>query len=278
LSTGNVRGAFDALKLGANPNGFISGSPMLRLAAPSVLSERLIALLLRFGAQPEILSSDGLDALQWCCTENHWLAACTLCEADHWPIDPRGLDARDSHGAHLACFAAATGRIGALRRMLGVRSDLARIFTPKGIDAFWHACESGNPQCARLLVQFCDPHGRYFDQSTPLIAACKLGDDMCIQTLLSKGANPNAYDEDGKTPLHWCAYSGSSTCVSMLCHAGSDPEQPDHQGSTPMELSLALRHFDVHHALVAQFECLSLSHLDYEAAQGRPSSARTGRL
>lgn len=280
LSTGNLRGAFEALKLGANPNGSISGEPMLRLAAAAPLSERLIGLLLRFGAKPEILSSDGLDALQWCCGQNHWLAACALCEAEHWPISPIGLDARDRHGAHLACIAAATGRIGALRRMLSARPDLTRLCTPKGIDPFWHACESGSLKCARLLARFCEPHSRYPDESTPLIAACKLGDALCVQTLLGQGARPSEHDEDGKSALHWCAYSDSSACASMLCQAGADPDQPDHEGSTPLDWSMALRHFEVHQAILAQAERLALSNdSDGEGeSQGQSSSGRSGRL
>lgn len=278
LTTGNGRGAFEALKLGANPNGYISGEPMLRLAASAPLSERLISLLLRFGAKPDMVASDGLDALQWCCAQNHWLAACVLCEADHWPISHHGLEARDRHGSHLACIAAATGRIGALRRILWARPDLARLRDPKGIDPFWHACESGSTKCARLLAQLCDPHSRYPDQSTPLIAACKLGDSLCVQTLLSKGSRSCEQDEHGKTALHWCAYSDSSACASLLGQAGADPDYPDHQGSTPLDWSIDLRHFDAQQALLAQVERLALSKGADGDDEGESSSGRSRRL
>jgi ankyrin repeat protein len=83
----------------------------------------------------------------------------------------------------------------------------------------------------------------YWDNK--LLEAAKNGDLIKVQTLLEKGANPNAEDDAGLTPLHYAADLGYVEIVKLLLERGADPKAKDNKGSTPLHWAAFFGHVDV---------------------------------
>ncbi|KAM8844174.1 ankyrin repeat and SOCS box protein 16 isoform 2-T3 [Spinachia spinachia] len=62
-----------------------------------------------------------------------------------------------------------------------------------------------------------DPGG-----NTALHDACAGGHDVCVQLLLSHGADPEALAADGCAPLHLCTSAQSFRCAALLVDGGAD--------------------------------------------------------
>ena len=56
---------------------------------------------------------------------------------------------------------------------------------------------------------------RTTDWDDELLEAARNGDLIKVQTLLEKGANPNAKDNNGWTPLHRAAFEGHVDVVRV---------------------------------------------------------------
>ena len=75
---------------------------------------------------------------------------------------------------------------------------------------------------------------RTTDWDNELLEAARNGDLIKVQTLLEKGANPNAKDDDGKTPLHNAVKEGHVEIVKLLLEHGANPNAQDDGGLTPL--------------------------------------------
>ncbi|KAM9779922.1 ankyrin repeat and SOCS box protein 16 [Neosynchiropus ocellatus] len=62
-----------------------------------------------------------------------------------------------------------------------------------------------------------DPGG-----NTALHDACMGGHAVCVQLLLSHGADPEVLDVDGTAPLHLCTYAQSVQCARLLVEFGAE--------------------------------------------------------
>lgn len=76
-----------------------------------------------------------------------------------------------------------------------------------------------------------------------LYLACQIGQLYAVQSILSRGTDPNMIVSDGTTPLHVAARSGHNDVVSFLVANGADVNTMDKLGMTP--LLLAINHGDI---------------------------------
>ncbi len=70
------------------------------------------------------------------------------------------------------------------------------------------------------------------DRATPLHS---VGSAAAAESLLKKGANPNATNKHGGTPLHLAAMSGNEGLVSALLAAGANVNAKDKEGWTALK-------------------------------------------
>lgn len=87
----------------------------------------------------------------------------------------------------------------------------------------------------------CDPNYRDNDNTTPLMTACYLDEDVgyaIIEMLLIAGADPNATREHNeRSPIHIATCHGELEVVKLLVEHGADLSLKDYQGATPYEMA-----------------------------------------
>lgn len=130
----------------------------------------------------------------------------------------------------------------------GVTSALdkgAAINEIDGVTALYIACENGNAELAKLLInRGADVNLPVSWQRTPLYAANKGGYADIVKLLLNNGANPNQLAKS-QTPLHVAAENGCLECVIHLVDAGGDVNALTSNGSPPIHLAKLSGHDDV---------------------------------
>ncbi|WP_292642151.1 ankyrin repeat domain-containing protein [Mesorhizobium sp.] len=114
-----------------------------------------------------------------------------------------------------------------------------------GVSALYIACEAGNVDLAKLLInRGADVNLPVSWQRTPLYAANKGGYGDIVKLLLDNGANPNQLAK-AQTPLHVAAENGCLQCVIHLVDAGADVNALTSNGSPPIHLAKLGGHDDV---------------------------------
>jgi cytochrome c len=114
-----------------------------------------------------------------------------------------------------------------------------------GVTALYIACEAGNVELAKLLIdRGADVNLPVSWQRTPLFAANKGGYADIVKLLLSNGADPNQLAKS-QTPLHVAAENGCLQCVIHLVDAGADVNALTSNGSPPIHLAKLRGHDDV---------------------------------
>lgn len=113
-----------------------------------------------------------------------------------------------------------------------------------GVTALYIACETGNADLAKLLID----RGANVDltvswQRTPLYASSKAGHADIVKLLLDRGADPDQVTKS-QTPLHVAAENGCLQCVIHLVDAGADVNALSN-GSPPIHLAKHAGHDDV---------------------------------
>ncbi|KAL4421489.1 hypothetical protein ABPG75_010780 [Micractinium tetrahymenae] len=90
------------------------------------------------------------------------------------------------------------------------------------------AAATGKPGCVRLLVGHEPASVRAADNdgATPLHYAAACGSTQCLPLLLKAGAEVDAYDSKGHTPLHLAVTNQRIPCAGVLLAARSNPLAP----------------------------------------------------
>ncbi|SEN55145.1 Ankyrin repeat-containing protein [Sphingomonas gellani] len=86
---------------------------------------------------------------------------------------------------------------------------------------------------------------------TALHIVVKRGDLPYTNTLLMKGANPNAVDFKGNTPLLLAVEAGQTTLVPLLVEKGANPNLGNRAGETPLIRAVQRRDVAMVRALLA---------------------------
>jgi cytochrome c len=114
-----------------------------------------------------------------------------------------------------------------------------------GVTALYIACEAGNLELAKLLIdRGADVNLPVSWQRTPLFAANKGGYADIVKLLLNNGADPNQLAKS-QTPLHVAAENGCLQCVIHLVDAGADVNALTSNGSPPIHLAKLRGHDDI---------------------------------
>lgn len=71
-----------------------------------------------------------------------------------------------------------------------------------------------------------------------LYLACQIGQLYAVQSILSRGTDPNMVVSDGTTPLHVASRSGHNDVVGFLVANGADVNVMDKLGMTPLLLAI----------------------------------------
>ena len=87
-------------------------------------------------------------------------------------------------------------------------------------------------EVARILLD----HGAYYD----IFSACALDDDERVRMLLAEDASAvDALHSDRTTPLHWAAAAGAPSCAETLLSNGADPNAFNSGKKTPLHKAAA---------------------------------------
>ncbi|MER9334243.1 ankyrin repeat domain-containing protein [Mesorhizobium sp. M0293] len=114
-----------------------------------------------------------------------------------------------------------------------------------GVTALYIACEGGNVELAKLLInRGADVNLPVSWQRTPLYAANKAGHAEIVKLLLDNGADPNQVAK-AQTPLHVAAENGCLQCVIHLVDAGAEVNALTSNGNPPIHLAKLSGHEDV---------------------------------
>jgi ankyrin repeat protein len=232
-----TQGRLDAAQKALNDGADAQADGLLRAACEDARAGAFIELLLKAGARPASSGPDGLDDVEWACSQGYWLAARALAQSREMNFSGRHARAWGEEGKTLAQALAALGDARALERLIQAAPQAAEIPDASGFDPFWAACESASLGCAQALLPWTDPSRVYGDGSSPLHAAAALGSAELTRSLLARGANPCLADHQGQTPLHSAAKGGAAACCEALIRAGAPRDLQDDEGRCALELA-----------------------------------------
>ncbi len=159
--------------------------------------------------------------------------------------------AADPQGTRLIVWCAYHGDVSAIRYLLAQGESLSSL--GENFDLNGAVFHGHWPLCQFLVEHAADVNHPLPDTGeTPLHAAlCKANRpvyDRIVETLLSKGANPNAVTRPGvetggfmrdcrtkgETPLHRAAAFGTERAIDLLLGTGADRKARDMNGDTPL--------------------------------------------
>ena len=101
-------------------------------------------------------------------------------------------------------------------------------------DSFLEACQEGDIEKVKFLLEKGVDIEAKDDGNTPLIYASFNGNIEVVKFLLEKGVNIEAKDYDGKTSLIWASWHGyrNIEIMKLLIEKGADVEAKDNNGNT----------------------------------------------
>jgi uncharacterized protein len=141
--------------------------------------------------------------------------------------------------------AAALGRTGRLRELIGAQPDLTGAFSSDGFTPLHLAAFFGQAETARVLIQAGAPVkavSRNEMKVMPLHSAAAARRDEVARMLIEAGADVNATQEGGYTPLHAAAQNGDVELIDLLLDRGARLDARTAKGETPADLAQAANH------------------------------------
>jgi ankyrin repeat protein len=133
--------------------------------------------------------------------------------------------------------AAATGRTGRVRELVGADPALVNAYAADGFYPLGLAIFFGHPDTALALLDLgadVDQAARNAVKVAPLHAAAAAKQTDLACELLERGADPNVRQQAGFTPLHEAARQGNFTLVDRLIAHGADVDAEADDGRRPL--------------------------------------------
>lgn len=136
-------------------------------------------------------------------------------------------------------------QLGKLELMMLLISEGADIYTTINDESMLHkAAREGD---INAVINLINSGFREIDITgpknvTPLYLAVEHGHFKVAETLLKRGANPDARNIDLWTPLHMAAFAGNDSIVQLLLSYSANPDLKNSNGLTPLTLAIAHKH------------------------------------
>uniref|UniRef100_A0ABD2VSK9 Uncharacterized protein n=1 Tax=Trichogramma kaykai TaxID=54128 RepID=A0ABD2VSK9_9HYME len=262
-----MSGHYDVVKgfldFGQDPNQLLTetgdSSLLLALQNCDCISEcnKVIELLLRRGADPNLTDKFGWAPFHWICEDQNIDAAKMLfemCDEKHVPVQVNVQDKFDRTPLHIALVHSSR----TLMKILLRRGADPHVADEKGDTALHYICIEDHVN--RLLQKFfkiCDGIGHKVQvnvrnkmDQTPLHTSLDHHNRHLVEFLLRRGADPNVVDKYGLAPLHIILKSKTSLTpneddfVEVFFNINDEIQQTvqvdvqDHEGKTPLLYAL----------------------------------------
>ena len=131
--------------------------------------------------------------------------------------------------------AAGAGRYSLCRVCVVLGADADKLDEAIGETPLFVACERGQFEIARLLVDHgADTDKARDDGTTPLHIACQWGHLDCTRLLLNSGADVDKARDDGMSPLFIACFMSQLEYARLLADRGADVNHAMDDGSTPL--------------------------------------------
>ena len=224
------------LKAGANPNiKDDDGVTALNKAALKGYTE-IVSLLLKAGANPNIKVKNGVTALIDAAYNNHIDVVKELINTKRkfiFNFRKTNLNATNRHGMTALIWAADQGHVDVVKLLLDAGAD-PHITEEKGLTALIIAADKSHTEIVRLLLDAgTDPNIKDKYDQTALTCAAYMGNAEVIKLLINAHSDLNAQTKkEGLTALMNAADKGHVDVVKLLLDAGADPHIKDNKSYT----------------------------------------------
>ncbi|KAL9633004.1 MAG: hypothetical protein Q9164_004956 [Protoblastenia rupestris] len=121
-------------------------------------------------------------------------------------------------------YAASTGNIHILRKLLDAGFEADSVLIVDGWTALFHATKAGHEEVLRILINNygADVNRRANKGTVAIHTAAYHNHDKCVEVFLDAGLDVNIRGRAGRTSLHWAVQEGSIDAVRVLLERGAD--------------------------------------------------------
>ncbi len=196
---------------------------------------KMLALLLKVGASPNVADKDGITPL--CAVADRGAFAVlanfnTLLQAKADPGAICGLDRETP--LHLA---AKGDRADMVKALIAAGAPLNARDRSQQTPLHRAAGQMGGTALQVLLAAHADVNLKDSSGDSPLHAANNSRHAANVKALIAAGAIVDARNSRGETPLFEAARNGKVELISILLDAGADPALGDDQKTTPLQIA-----------------------------------------
>jgi ankyrin repeat protein len=141
----------------------------------------------------------------------------------------------EATGGSALITAATRGDLEMVQALVAGRADVNQI-DEKGFTALLRALQNRRDDVADLLVTqpALSVNAQTPGSSTALISYVARDNERSVESLLSRGADPNLQDSDGDAALHIAVQRGRAPIINMLLAKGANPNLKNKLGGTPL--------------------------------------------